>query len=401
MGNALEPIRSREGRGDIERDSIVVLDVRVVAGTGGGPDKTILNSPRFLAGTGYRMLCAYLHPPEDPGFEQLRHKAKLKAAPLISISDRGPLDWQILPRLVERCQRDKVAIWHGHDYKSNVLGVMVRRFWPMRMISTVHGWVGHTRRTPLYYWLDRLSLRFYEKVLCVSEDLYRVCRDNGVAAQRCEVLENGIDLEEFTRTVDLTEAKRRLGIDSDQLIVGAVGRLAPEKGFNLLIQAVHHLCKNGINVAAVIAGEGEERPRLEQVIAQLGMKDRVRLLGYQSDLRDWYQAMDVFALSSLREGLPNVLLESMALEVPVVATNVAGVPRLVQEGKTGLMVESGNVRALVDGLTRVLTDAGLRTRLAIGGRRLVESHYNFVNRMDRLRRIYDRMLNRSTRTNNT
>src|SRR6266496_4841211 len=78
-----------------EADSIVVLDARVVKGSGGGPDKTILNSPRHLAGTGYRMLCAYLHPPGDPGFAQLRRKAAALSAPLFSIPDRGPWDWKV------------------------------------------------------------------------------------------------------------------------------------------------------------------------------------------------------------------------------------------------------------------------------------------------------------------
>src|SRR5207302_4278363 len=91
----------------------VVLDTRVVAGSGGGPDKTILNSPRFLTAAGYRMLCAYMHPPGDPGFEQLRAKARSWQAPLISVPDRGPWDWRVAPRLLDGCRRGRVAIWIG------------------------------------------------------------------------------------------------------------------------------------------------------------------------------------------------------------------------------------------------------------------------------------------------
>ena len=117
----------------------VVLETRVVNGTGGGPDKTILNTPRFLAGTGYPTLCAYMHPPGDPGFETLRKKAEQWQAPLFSIPDRGFWDWRVIGKLLEVCRRERVAIWHGHDYKSNALGLLLRRFWPMRLVTTVHG----------------------------------------------------------------------------------------------------------------------------------------------------------------------------------------------------------------------------------------------------------------------
>src|SRR5262249_49189944 len=101
----------------------VVLDTRVVTGCGGGPDKTILNSPRFLAADGYRRRCAYMRPPRDSGFEQLRRKAELCRAPLVSVADRGPWDWRVVGELLQICRRERVSIWHGHDYKSNALGL--------------------------------------------------------------------------------------------------------------------------------------------------------------------------------------------------------------------------------------------------------------------------------------
>src|SRR5438067_1964725 len=146
----------------------VVLETRVVAGSGGGPDKTILNSPRFLTAAGYRMLCAYMHPPGDPGFEQLRHRAAALDAPLLSVPDRGPWDCAVIGRLLHICRRERVSIWHGHDYMSNALGLLLRSFWPMRLVTTLHGWVKHTRRTPLYYRVDELCLPHYEAVISVS-----------------------------------------------------------------------------------------------------------------------------------------------------------------------------------------------------------------------------------------
>jgi glycosyltransferase involved in cell wall biosynthesis len=372
----------------------VVLHTRVVAGSGGGPDKTVLNSPRFLVGTGYRALCAYMHPPGDPGFEQLQARARLWQAPLLSVPDRGPLDWRVLPLLLAICRRERVTIWHGHDYKSNALGLLVRRFWPMRLVTTVHGWVRNTRRTPLYYWLDRLSLRRYEKVVCVSEDLRERCLECGVPPERCSLIENAIDTAQFARRWATAQAKERLGVPAGRLLIGAVGRLSAEKGFDLLIRTAGRLLKQGLDVELHIIGDGDEKASLQALVSSLGLGERVRLLGFRSDTIELYQAMDLFALSSLREGLPNVLLEAMALEVPVVATRIAGVPRLVLHEENGLLVEAGDEEGLARACARLLGEAGLRAALGQAGRRTIEARYSFAVRMQKVRAVYDDLLGR-------
>jgi glycosyltransferase involved in cell wall biosynthesis len=367
----------------------VVLHTRVVAGSGGGPDKTILNSPRFLQAAGYRTLCAYMHPPADPGFEQLRAKAQAWHAPLLSVPDRGPLDWRVAMRLLDICRRERVTLWHAHDYKSNLLGVLLRRFWPMRLVTTVHGWVRHTRRTPLYYAIDRLCLPRYDRVVCVSEDLHQRCLECGVSPERCVLIENAIDTAEFARRSSIAEAKQRLGIPPGRFVIGAVGRLSAEKGFDVLIRAVAGLLEQGLDAELLIVGDGDEQSPLQTLISELGAGDRIRLLGYRSDTIELYQAMDVFALSSYREGLPNVLLEAMALETPVLGTRIAGIPRLIRDEENGLLVEPGKIEALADALKRLNEDTALRTRLGAAGRRTIETSYSFEIRMRKIRALYD------------
>jgi glycosyltransferase involved in cell wall biosynthesis len=375
----------------------VILDTRVVTGSGGGPDKTILNSPRFLSSAGYRMLCAYMHPPGDSGFELLRQKALAWGAPLLSIPDRGPWDWRVASQLLRICRRERVAIWHGHDYKSNAMGLLLRSFWPMRLVTTVHGWVKHTRRTPLYYGIDSLCLRHFERVICVSEDLHEQCLRCGIPPGRCLLIENAIDIGQFSRRLDIHEAKARLGIPPDRLLIGAVGRLSAEKGFDVLITAVDRLLGMGFNLELHIVGEGEQERQLRWQVERLGLGDRVRLLGYRADTAELYQGMDVFALSSVREGLPNVLLEAMAMRLPVVATRIAGIPRLVRHGENGLLVEPGSVEELIRALARCLGDPEFRSRLGHAGRSTVENRYSFAARMDRIGGIYDELLGMTSR----
>jgi glycosyltransferase involved in cell wall biosynthesis len=376
----------------------MVMHARVITGVGGGPDKTILNSPRFLRRTNYRCVCLYLRDPQDANFGAIRERARQWQAPLVEIDDGGPFDWRVVSRTLAACREHDVRIWHGHDYKSNLLGLLLRRWWPMHLVTTAHGWVERTRRTPLYYRLDAWSLPRYERVICVSEDIQQQCRDFGVSDEKSILIENAIDTEEFSRTASVDAAKQRLDWPQERFLIGAAGRLSDEKGFDILVHSIRELVDRGLNVGLVIAGEGKEREALEQLVAHLGLKDRVRLLGFQSDLRPLYEAMDVFALSSRREGLPNVVLEAMALQTPVVSTRVAGVPRLIEDGKNGLLVDLNDQTALTAALERAIMHPELRAALAASARQTIEARYSFAVRMQKVAAVYDDLLSNDVKS---
>ena len=370
----------------------MVLHARVITGAGGGPDKTILNSPRFLAKLGYRSVCAFLRPPGDAAFQVIRDRALAANSSIEEVEDCGALDWRVMPQLLDICRRLNVAIWHAHDYKTNLLGVILRRFHPMRLVTTAHGWVEHTPRTRLYYLCDRWTMPRYERVICVSPDICEQCERYGVREERSRLIDNAIDTDQFHRTMAIGDAKRRLGWPAGRILIGGVGRLSEEKAFNVLILVLDEIVKRGIDAGLVIAGEGRERPALEALIARLNLSDRVQLLGFQSDLRPIYEAMDLFVLSSLREGLPNVVLEAMALETPVVSTRVAGVPRLITDGENGLLVDCGDRVALTNCIERALRDENLRHALAQAGRRTIVERFSFGVRMQKMAAIYDELL---------
>ena len=374
----------------------MVLHVRVVTGNGGGPEKTILNSPRFLTRLGYQSKLAYLHPPGDPGIEGLQERGQALDAEVLSVPDRGPLDLGVLRRLARICRQQRVDIWHAHDYKSNLLGLAIQPLWPCRLVTTLHGWTNMAGRMPLYAKLDKWSLKYYRAAICVSDDLREECLRWRVRPERCHVIHNAIDTDDYRRRRPRDEAKRELGAPAEGQLLGAVGRLSPEKGFDLLIRAVVRLRQAGRPLHLWIAGDGPARGDLEQLIDELGCRDFVRLLGHVADPKLFYEAMDAYVLSSLREGLPNVVLEAMALEAPVVATRVAGVPMLVEDGRSGLVVEPGSSDALADGISRLCTDRPLADRLAQAARERVEERFSFARRMEKIVRIYDHVLGRST-----
>ena len=361
---------------------IVVAHARIVSGTGGGPEKTILATPRALAGSRYRAFALYLHAPGDPGIEVLRERARERDCEFVALADRWHYDPRILKRIGEICRERGVRIWHGHDYKSNFFGVLLRRKLGLRLVSTMHGWVQPSWKTPLYFAIDRWSLRRYEQVMAVSQDLYDAALANGIARERLTLVENAIDTDEF---------RRRAPTSGKPFVIGAVGRLSEEKGFHLLIEACERLAAKGREFELRIAGEGAQRDALAAQIAASKFADRWKLLGFQKDTRALFEGFDLFALSSLREGLPNVVLEAMAMEVPVLATKCGGMQAFARDREDALLVEPGSVDELERGLETLLADAELRRTLARNARARIERDCSFAARIAKEAAVYARL----------
>lgn len=373
----------------------MVLHARVVTGTGGGPDKTILNSPRFLTDLGYESACVYLHPPNDPGFEELKQRAETLNAELISVPDRGIKDASVIGRMLKICREKKVSIWHGHDYKSDALGLLLRQFHPMKLMSTVHGWGVKSKKTPLYHAVDRFSLKSYDRVICVSDKLLEECLHAGVPIGNLCEIDNAIDLSSYESLPEKRNARAQLNIDPDKSVVVAVGRLSKEKAFDFLIQSFTDLLQTGIEATLVIAGDGPERDALQNQITSLGCEDSIQLVGHVSDPRNVYAAADVFALSSTSEGLPNSLLEAMACGVPVVATSVGAVPTVITDEANGLLCTAGDPSVLTLALNRLLSNAELRCQLAANAHSTVETRFSFERRMQKIAAVYNGLLSRN------
>ncbi|MEZ6122832.1 MAG: glycosyltransferase family 4 protein [Planctomycetaceae bacterium] len=365
-----------------------VLHTRVVTGTGGGPEKTILNSPRFLQAHGYDCACLFMRPPQDAGFRTLEAKAQAAGAQIIGVDDRGPFDRSVVRECVRICRERNVDIWHAHDYKSNAIGLLVQKSHPMQLVTTAHGWVRFTWKTPLYYWIDRVCMKRYQQVICVSQDLYDRCRSMGVPEDRLRLIDNAIVADDYDASPPRLQERATFSTDNNRLLLGACGRLSEEKGFDHLISAVGRLVRSGLNVGLVIAGEGHLRSRLQNQIDELNLQDRVQLTGFLKDPRQLYRAIDVFVLSSLREGLPNVVLEAMASGRAVVTTRINGIPRLVTHGENGMVIPCGSEAHLFSALRECLEDADLRQKLAAAGRATVEGRFSFQQRMQKIVDVY-------------
>ncbi len=374
-----------------------ILHLRTISGLGGGPEKTLLASAQFLHDD-FDVRLAYLRPAGDQQYN-MPQRAEEAGATLIDIPESGPLDPRSLLKLYREIKAFGPDLLHPHDYKTNALSVVLGRLFGIPVVTTLHGFVTLGGRLDLYYRIDRWAIARMHHAIAVSGDLYEHLVELNVPDDKRTLIENGIDLELYQRKESPYAAKIRLGFDPDVPVIGAVGRLYPEKGFENLIKAVARIVASGQQCHLVIIGEGEHRAVLEQQVGEYQLDAHVTLVGHQDQdsLIAWYQAMDLFVLSSLREGLPNVLLEAMALQVPVVATSVGGVPALISDEADGLLVEPDSDEQLAGAIQRMLTDAPLRTRLAAGGHAVIEQRYCFRRRMERIVEVYDRILSQNSK----
>jgi glycosyltransferase involved in cell wall biosynthesis len=360
---------------------VVVAEFRSTHSTAGGPDKTILFSAGAHDPARVRIVPIFLVPSGDaaPGLADLARASGV--APIV-LPDGGPADLSILPR-VERIMREHgCRVLHAHDFKTDVLGLLLgRRDRRLGLLATAHGWsrpLGERQR--LYHGADRWALRRYPRVVAVSEATARELRRIRVRPERISIIPNGIDVEAWRPL----SADRRLpaGVRPGRRIVGTVGRLSIDKDMDTLILAVAQMVRTRLDVDLVMVGNGPEAPRLRALAREAGVEDRVFFLGHRSDLRELYAAMDVFVLSSRTEGMPNALLEAMALQRPCVVTPVGGVAELAGPAEA-IHVATGDVEAMA---------AAIETLLADPARAGVVDQFSFKHRLRRMEDLYEELV---------
>jgi glycosyltransferase involved in cell wall biosynthesis len=230
-------------------------------------------------------------------------------------------------------------------------------------------------------------------VLAVSSEIRHELVAHGARPDRVRTLLNGIDPAAFRRRrEDEPAAKARFGFPSDAFVLGAVGRLEPQKRFDLLLDAFADIARRDSRLRLLIAGEGSVRHALEEHIASLGLGDRCRLAGHQADIVGVHHALDLFVQSSEYEGTPNVVLEAMALETPIVATDVGGTSELCEDGVHGLIVPSRDMPALAKAIETLIADTDRRGALVSAARKRVERDLSFERRVKALDDIYQTLM---------
>lgn len=367
---------------------INVLDLRSVRGTGGGPEKTILAGAVTSPGTDVHTTVCYLRDARDVVFH-IDARAKALDVDYCEIVERHSFDPTVWPRLKALIRARGIQIVHAHDYKTDLLTLMLGRSEEIVPLATAHAWVGDSVREQLYYAADKRLLARYPHVIAVSEDIKTELVRTGTRPDRVTVIPNGIDHRTFVRQDDRRESVRQsLGFGNGEAVIGSVGRLEEQKRFDLLIDTFHSLFPRHPRLRLVIAGDGERRDELDDQIRRLGLNDSCVLLGHREDVIDLHHGFDLFVQSSDREGTSNAVLEAMALETPVVATDAGGTRELITDTVHGLIVPPGDGTLLARAIEQTLGDRAAARARARAARHRVETELSFDARMGRVQAIY-------------
>lgn len=309
-----------------------------------------------------------------------------------TIPERFAFDPAILSRLRSAVGSQDPDIIQTHSVKSHflvrLLGLHRRYPW----VAFHHGYTWRDLKNQLYNQLDRWSLRAARQVVTVCRPFEADLRHLGVRPERITIRHNMVTPFVAATPEAVAELRRSLGVAPDQLVAFTAGRLSREKGHADLLDAVARIpAELRQRLRLVIAGEGPENVRLAQQAQTLGIAASVRLVGHQRDLSPFYSLADLVVLPSHSEGSPNVLLEAMSAGLPVVATDVGGIPEIARDGETAILVRSGDVSALADAMTRLLNDGDLRLRFGAAARG-VACHYDPDSYCASLVQLYQRVL---------
>jgi glycosyltransferase involved in cell wall biosynthesis len=293
--------------------------------------------------------------------------------------------------------RHPVDILHTHKYKDNMLGGLASLGCGVRArVRTIHGapepFVGFgAAKMTLYEGFDHCVNRWLvDRIIAVSLDLQnRLVKQLGTEKVTC--IHNAVDTDAIQITGRRAELRRELNFSEDDFVIGTMGRIVPVKGFDSFLRAARIIRKQRSNAKFVIVGDGPLKASLQALSHACCLDNDVLFLGHRGDAPDVLQVMNLFVLPSLSEGIPMVLLEALALARPVVATRVGGIPEVIEDGASGLLVNPGSDEELADRCITLMDDDHLARRLGIAGRKQVEERFSARVMAEKVAELYGQL----------
>lgn len=336
------------------------------------------------------------------GMRAAGHRAELVAHPdgelrrraaegldLVPLVPRAEMDLSAGWRLSRILSRERPDVIHAHDPHGVAMAAVAMSMntrGPEPVLVASRRVDFHLKRHAFSRWKYRQVRCF----ICASEAIRRMLVHDGIEADRTVTVHEGIDLAHVDGKppVSIHEA---LWLPHQAPVVLNIGALVPHKGQIHLVDAAALVVRDVPDARFVILGEGELRPALEQQVKHLHLEKHVLLAGFRPDVHSLLKTADVFVMSSVTEGLGTSLLDAMACGRPIVATTAGGIPEVVSDGETGLLVPVRDPRAMADALVTLLRDAPLRSRLAEAGRARVEARFTVERMVEQTLDVYRRV----------
>ncbi len=294
-------------------------------------------------------------------------------------------------QIIKILRQKQIDLVHTHLFKADILGIIAAIITKMPVICHCH--VSDARRDKKKWQLvmDHLLRRFIDKtIFCSEESIHSNLKVKNIRTEKMKLIYNSIDLKRFNRCSTKRVAEIREKIKAKQYMVGTVARLSEEKGVKYFIEAAANI--NNDNITFLIVGDGPLKYQLVELSHRLCIQERVIFVGYQECIIPYLCCMDIVVFPSLYEGLPIVLLEAMAMEVPIIATDVDGFKEVIKDGQTGLLVPVKDPTRLAEKITFLLENRNLALSLAQNAREIVE-HFDSPKMILQIEDVYGEVLN--------
>ncbi len=292
-------------------------------------------------------------------------------------------------RLLEIAREERPNVIHGFMWRANMLARYVgQQLNGTRVVTSEHSM--HFDG-PLRAWANRRTAGMSAAVVCVSKAVMRHMRDRvGLPERLLRVIYNGVDISRFVPVEETDSIREHLGLPTDRPIVGTVARHTEEKRLERFVQAAEAIAHECPDAVFVTCGDGPTLPTIRAMADQRSVD--LRLLGRRDDVPSVLAALDIFTLTSAKEGLPVAVIEAMAVERPIVSMVVGGVTEIMRDGVDGVLVPQGDVDGLVAGVIRLLRDKELRVRMGKSARERAISRVSLEAMVKAHEDLYDELV---------
>lgn len=275
-------------------------------------------------------------------------------------------------------RQQRFDLLHTHGYFADICALPIASVCRIPALSTCHGFINTNWKLRLNNRMGIWALKLCKRVLVVSDGIRNELEERGINKDKIRVIANAVPVPslEMQKDKDRRCLRQQHGISPKDFVFIYVGRLSEEKGLHYLLEAFSELVRSDICARLVLIGEGPQFKLLQQRVVELNLERQVLLIGFQKQISPWLAIADCFVLPSLTEGTPMALLEAMAAGVPVVATEVGGVPDVITNDVNGLLVPCANAEALRNGMARIIAHPELRKKYRCEARKTVDTHYS-------------------------
>jgi len=363
----------------------------------GGGERVFAQLINRLSGERYKIMVACL--PTGAFIEKIEgSEVEVKSVDMRSRFNPG-----VILRLANLMKRENVDIVHSQGARADFFARIAAKLAGVPIVVStvpmpVEGFDVSPIRKLTYTVFNRFSERFVDRFIVVSDSLEKIMIEkHGIGPQRVVKIYNGIEKDEYCIADEeiayrRSKFRKESGLGEDVPVVGAIGRLVWQKGFEYLIEAIPDLLKEFKKARFLIVGEGPLKDGLNVKSKMLKIEDKIIFTGFRSDIKEILASIDILVMPSLLEGLPIVLLEAMAMMKPIVATDIDGIKEVLDNGKTGLLIPPKNPRALTYAIVNLLLHRDKAYQMGIDARKVVEERFEVDIMVQKVEKVYEELL---------